>query len=838
MAKGKKTEEYEHADSGIGGQYKTWFLDYASYVILERAVPALEDGLKPVQRRILHAMKEMDDGRFNKVANIIGQSMQYHPHGDASIGDALVNMGQKDLLVETQGNWGDVRTGDEAAASRYIEARLSKFALEVAFNSKTTNWALSYDGRKNEPVTLPMKFPLLLAQGAEGIAVGLATKILPHNFCELIEASVKYLRGKRFEILPDFLTGGIMDASGYNEGKRGGKIRVRAIIEEQDKKTLVIKSVPFGVTTTQLMESIVKANDQGKIKIKKVTDHTAAEVEIIIELAAGISPDITIDALYAFTDCEVGISPNACVIKEDKPVFLGVQELLKISADNTKELLRRELEIRLGELQEKWHYTSLEKIFFEEKIYKELEKKHENWEKVLEGIDKAFTPFKKLLKRAITREDIIKLTEKPVRRIYKLDIDELNEQIRGLEADIKQVKHDIANLVDYAVAYYENLLKKYGKGRERRTEIKLFDTIQAKSVAIANTKLYVNKADGFIGTGLKKDELIAEVSDFDDIIAFTKGGTMKVVKVADKVFIGKDIIHVAVFQKNDERTTYNMIYADGKSGISYAKRFNVTGVTRDKEYELTKSAEKSRVHYFTANANGEAEVVKVLLSPNCSARIKEFEFYFEELEIKGRSSIGNQVTKYPIKSVRFKDAGKSTLDAKKLWFDNKFGRLNTEEKGEYLGQFDAEDRLLVIYTDGNYEITDQELTQRFDSEKILLIEKFDPEKIITAIYYDKEKVQFSVKRFKIETTTLHNKFFFIREGEENYLEAVTTDPQPVLAVQSGRGSQVRKGKIKIDKVVEVMGWKALGAKLVDYSKSVEMEWVRAERNGDNQPELF
>ncbi|MBK7434939.1 MAG: DNA gyrase/topoisomerase IV subunit A [Chitinophagaceae bacterium] len=838
MAKSKNIEEYEHTDSGIGGQYKTWFLDYASYVILERAVPAIEDGLKPVQRRILHAMKEMDDGRFNKVANIIGQSMQYHPHGDASIGDALVNMGQKDLLIETQGNWGDVRTGDEAAASRYIEARLSKFALEVAFNNKTTNWALSYDGRKNEPVTLPMKFPLLLAQGAEGIAVGLATKILPHNFCELIEASIKYLRGKRFEILPDFLTGGIMDASLYNEGKRGGKIRVRAIIEELDKKTLVIRSVPFGVTTTQLMESIVKSNDQGKIKIKKVTDHTAADVEIIIELAAGISPDITIDALYAFTDCEVSISPNACVIVQDKPQFLGVQELLKISADNTKELLRRELEIRLAELQEKWHYTSLEKIFFEEKIYKELEKKHETWDKVLEGIDKAFTPFKKQLRREITREDIVKLTEKPVRRIYKLDIDELNAQIKGLEADIKQVKFDLANLVDYAVAYYENLLKKFGKGRERRTEIKLFDTIQAKSVAIANTKLYVNYADGFIGTGLKKDELVAEVSDFDDIIAFTKGGIMKVVKVSDKVFIGKDIIHVAVFQKNDERTTYNMIYADGKTGISYAKRFNVTGVTRDKEYDLTKGSEKSKVHYFTSNPNGEAEVVKVVLSPNCSARIKEFDFYFEEQEIKGRGSIGNQVTKYPIKSVKFKEAGNSTLDAKKLWFDNKFGRLNTEEKGEYLGKFDAEDRILVIYNDGNYEITDQELTQRFDSDKILLMEKFDPEKIITAVYYDKEKVQFSVKRFKIETTTLHNKFFFIKEGEENYLEAVTTDPEPVLAVQSGRGSQVRKGKIRIDKVVEVMGWKALGAKLVDYSKSVEMEWERKERSADNQPELF
>ena len=830
-------EDYIHTDSGIGGQYKTWFLDYASYVILERAVPAIEDGLKPVQRRILHAMKEMDDGRFNKVANIIGQSMQYHPHGDASIGDALVNLGQKELLIETQGNWGDVRTGDEAAASRYIEARLSKFALDVAFNAKTTDWALSYDGRKNEPVTLPMKFPLLLAQGAEGIAVGLATKILPHNFCELIEATIKYLRGKKFEILPDFQTGGIMDASNYNEGKRGGKIRVRAIIGEQDKKTLVIRSVPFGITTTQLMESIVKANDQGKIKIRKVTDHTAADVEIIIELATGISPDITIDALYAFTDCEIGISPNACVIVKDKPQFLGVHELMKVSAENTRELLRRELEIRLGELLEKWHYTSLEKIFFEEKIYKELEKKYETWDKVLEGIDKAFVPFRKKLKRGITRDDIIKLTEKPVRRIYRLDIDELNEQIKGVEADIKQVEFDLENLTDFAVAYHENLLKKYGKGRERKTEIRLFDTIQAKSVAIANTKLYVNYADGFLGTGLKKDELVAEVSDFDDIIAFTKSGIMKVVKVADKVFIGKDIIHVAVFQKNDERTTYNMIYTDGKTGISYAKRFNVTGVTRDKEYDLTKGSEKSKVHYFSPNPNGEAEVVKIMLTPGCSARIKEFDFYFEEQEIKGRGSIGNQVTKYSIRSVKFKEAGKATLDAKKLWFDNKFGRLNAEEKGEYLGKFDAEDRLLVIYRDGNYEITDQELTQRFDTEKVLHIAKFNPEKIITAVYYDKEKVQFSVKRFKIETTTLHNKFFFIKEGEENYLEAVTTEDEPILTIQSGRGSQIRRAKIKVIKVVEVMGWKALGAKLVDYSKSVEMQWEKKEQD-NTQPELF
>ena len=838
MATNKKKEDYIHTDSGIGGQYKTWFLDYASYVILERAVPSLEDGLKPVQRRILHAMKEMDDGRFNKVANIIGQSMQYHPHGDMSIGDALVNLGQKDLLIETQGNWGDVRTGDDAAAPRYIEARLSKFALEVAFNAKTTDWTVSYDGRKNEPVTLPMKFPLLLAQGAEGIAVGLATKILPHNFCELIDASIKCLRGKKFELLPDFLTGGTMDASNYNEGKRGGKVRVRAIIEEVDKKTLVIKSVPFGITTTQLMDSIVKANEQGKIKIKKVLDHTAADVEVIIELAPGISPDITIDALYAFTDCEVSISPNACVIVANKPQFLGVPQLLRTATENTKELLRRELEIKLAELQEKWHYTSLEKIFFEEKIYKELEKKHETWEKVLQAIDKAFTPFKNLLRRDITREDIIKLTEKPVRRIYRLDIAELNQQIKGLEEDIKQVKSDIEHLTDYAVAYYENLLKKFGKGRQRKTEIKQFDTIQAKSVAIANIKLYANFEDGFIGTGLKKDQLVAEVSDLDDIIAFTKGGIMKVVRVIDKAFIGKDILHVAIFQKNDERTTYNLMYADGKTGVSYAKRFNVTGVTRDKEYDLTKGSEKSKVHYFTANPNGEAEMVKIVLTPGCSAKKKELEFYFEELEIKNRGSIGNQVTKYPIKSVKFKEAGKSTLDAKKLWFDNKFGRINTEEKGEYLGKFDAEDRLLVIFNDGNYEITDQELTQRFDVEKVILIEKFRPEKVITAVYLDNEKLQYNIKRFKIETTTLHSKFYFIKEGKDNRLEMVTTEDEPLLVVRSGRGQMVRNAKFKVKNMVEVMGWKAVGAKLTEYSKSVEMEWERKDQAQNVQGDLF
>jgi topoisomerase-4 subunit A len=834
-----KNKNYEHVqtDHGINGQYKTWFLDYASYVILERAVPAVEDGLKPVQRRILHAMKEMDDGRYNKVANIIGQSMQYHPHGDASIGDALVNMGQKDLLIDTQGNWGDIRTGDDAAASRYIEARLSKFALEVVFNPKTTVWQLSYDGRKNEPVTLPVKFPLLLAQGAEGIAVGLATKVLPHNFCEICEASIKYLKGRKFDLYPDFLTGAMADVSDYNQGMRGGRVKVRAHIEELDKKTLLIKSVPYGITTNGLMDSIVKANENGKIKIKKVTDNTAAEVEIQVDLAPGISPDITIDALYKFTDCEVSIAPNTCVIIDQKPHFVGVNDLLKISVDHTKDLLQKELEIKLDELHDKWHYTSLEKIFFEEKIYKELEKKHETWEKVIQAIDKAFVPFAKQLRRPITREDILKLTEKPVRRIYKLDIDELNAQINDLEAQIRQVKYDLEHLNDYAIAYFEGLLKKYGKGKERKTEIKVFEVIEAKHVAIANTRLYINRDEGFIGTSLKKDEFLVECSDLDDIIAFTKRGTMKVVKVQDKVFIGKDILYAAVFRKGDERTTYNMIYTDGGTGVSYAKRFNVTGVTRDKEYDLTKGHDKSKVHYFTVNPNGEAEVVRIILSPNCTARNKEFEFYFEEMEIKSRGSMGNQVTKYPVRSVKFKEAGVATLGSIKLWFDDKFGRLNHEGKGIELGDFDAEDRVLVLYTDGTYEITDQELTQRFNPEEVMLVEKFVPERVITAVYLDNDKLQYNVKRFRIETTTLKSKFLFIKEGKGNILEAVSTEDEPILIVQTGKGSQVRKAKFKVAKMVEVMGWKAVGAKLVDYNKNIMMEWEVKVEDG-KQPELF
>ncbi|MFZ9718239.1 MAG: DNA gyrase/topoisomerase IV subunit A, partial [Chitinophagaceae bacterium] len=605
-----------------------------------------------------------------------------------------------------------------------------------------------------------------------------------------------------------------------------------------DKKTLVIRSVPFSVTTEQLVDSIVKANDQGKIKIKKVTDYTGAEVEIHVELAAGISPDITMDALFAFTDCEVSISPNACVIVDQKPRFLGASELLKQSVDHTRTLLGKELEILLAELQDKWHYTSLEKIFFEEKIYKELEKKHETWDKVLDAIEKAFTPFKKQLRRDIVKEDIIKLTEKPVRRIYKLDIDALNEQIRALEAEMKQVKHDLAHLTDFTIAYFEQLLKKYGKGRERKTEVKLFEQIQAKQVAIANTKLYVNREDGFVGTGLKKDEFVADCSDLDDVIVFTKRGIMKVVKVSEKSYIGKDILHVAVFQKNDERTTYNMVYSDGATGISYAKRFNVTGVTRDKEYDLTRGSDKSKVHYFTANPNGEAETVKVLLSSGCSARIKEFEFYFETLDIKGRSSMGNQVTKYPIKSVKLKEKGRSTLSGRKLWFDDQFGRLNTEEKGSYLGTFQPDEKILVIYRDGNYEVTDQELTQKFDPEQVIFIEKFDADKIITAVYLEKDKLQYNIKRFRIETSTLGNKFFFIKEGAGNYVETVSTAAEPILMVQSGKGQQVRSAKFKVAKMVEVMGWKAVGTKLADYTKSMEMEWERSKESKQDQPELF
>ncbi|HTO14339.1 MAG TPA: DNA gyrase/topoisomerase IV subunit A [Edaphocola sp.] len=821
--------------ANVSKMYEDWFLEYASYVILERAVPAIEDGLKPVQRRILHAMKEMDDGRFNKAANIIGQTMQYHPHGDASIGDAMVNIGQKDLMIETQGNWGDVRTGDRAAAARYIEARLSKFALEVAFNGKTTDWQLSYDGRKNEPITLPMKFPLLLSQGAEGIAVGLSTKILPHNFIELIESSIKWLKGKPFQIYPDFLTGGMIDVSNYNDGQRGGKILVRANIEEVDKKTIAIKNVPFNTTTSSLIDSIIKANDKGKIKIKSVSDNTAAEVEILVQLAQGVSIDQTIDALYAFTDCQISISPNACIIINDKPHFVGVSELLKYSVENTKVLLNKELEIKKAELENDWHYSSLEKIFIEKRIYRDIEEET-TWEGVLKAIDKGLSPYKELFRRAITQDDIIKLTEIKIKRISKFDSFKADEHISSVEEALKQVQFDIEHLTDYTIDYYENLLKKYGKGKERKSEIKHFDTIQATVVAIANAKLYVNRKEGFFGTGLKKDEFIGECSDLDDIIVFTKDGNMVVSKVTDKVFVGKDIIHIEVFRKNDNRTTYNLMYMDGATGIVFAKRFNVTGITRDKHYDLTKGNKGSKVIYFTANPNGEAEVVTVNLSPGSTARIKAFDYYFETLAIKGRGSYGNQVTKYPVRQVKFKEQGKSTLSAPKIWYDDQVGRLNTDAYGRLLGSFEVDDKIVVFYKDGHYELTDFDLTNRYETEHILAIEKWIPDHPITVVYWDDDKKQFNIKRFKIETQTLKNKFLFIKEGKKNYLYLVCTHPQPTLTILTGKKkSEAKIQVLKPEEEIDITGWRTIGVKFADKDLlQIDVAVPEPEKNEENE----
>lgn len=804
----------EQSSRPIVRMYEDWFLEYASYVILDRAVPAMEDGLKPVQRRIMHAMKEMDDGRFNKVANVIGQTMQYHPHGDASIGAAIINIGQKGLLIETQGNWGDVRTGDSAAAPRYIEARLSKFALEIAFNGKTTEWQLSYDGRKKEPVTLPVKFPLLLAQGADGIAVGLSTKILPHNFCELLEAAIKHLKGKKFSLYPDFETGGMIDVSNYKDGERGGKVRIRVPIEEVDKKTLNIKSVPYGVTTAQLIASILKANSKGKIKIKSVTDNTAKDVEITVQLASGVSSDQTIDALYAFTDCEVSLSPNACIIIGEKPHFSNVSDLLTFSVEHTKDLLQQELEIKLHELQEDWHLSSLEKIFIEKRIYRDIEEE-KTWEGVLQAIDKGLEPYKKLFYRDITTEDIVRLTEIKIKRISKFDAFKADEHIKGVEGQIEETRYNLEHLVDFSVSYYENLLKKYGKGRERQTEIRHFDTIEAAKVAIANEKLYVNRSEGFVGTGLKKDELVGECSTLDDIIAFRKNGQMTISKVADKTFIGKDIIHVDVFKKNDERTTYNMIYMDGKSGVVYAKRFNVTGVTRDKSYDI--AGKDGKVLYLSANPNGEAEVVNILLSSGCSARIKTFDFYFEQLAIKGRSSKGNQVTKYPVRQIKFKEQGKSTLAAPEIWYDEQVGRLNVDGYGRCLGKFKTDDQIIVFYHEGSYELTDFDLSNRYEPEQILSLAKFRPERAITAVYWDQEKGMNMAKRFMMETQTQKNKFSFIREGKKNVLVFVSQQEQPLVLLTIGSGSDKHEEEMDLSEKVNISGWKSVGTKLWDKS---------------------
>ena len=827
----------EHSSVQLGDMYESWFLDYASYVILERAVPAVNDGLKPVQRRILHAMKEMDDGRYNKIANVIGQTMQYHPHGDASIGDAIINIGQKDLMIDTQGNWGDVRTGDSAAAPRYIEGRLSKFALEVAFNGKTTDWQLSYDGRKNEPVALPMKFPLLLAQGAEGIAVGLSTKILPHNFCELIDASIKHLKGRKFELYPDFNTGGMIDVSNYNDGERGGKVRVRARIETEDKKTLLIKDVPYGITTGQLVDSILKANENGKIKIKSVVDNTAKDVELAIQLAPGVDTDQTIDALYAFTDCEISISPNACVIINDKPTFTNAAHLLRLSVEHTKALLLKELQIKLGELENDWHYSSLEKIFIENRIYRDIEEET-TWEGVLEAIDKGLKPFKKKLRREVTQDDITRLTEIKIKRISKFDSFKADEHIKGVETQIDETKHNIEHLNDFAIAYYDGLLKKYGKGKERQTEIRPFETIQATIVAIANTKLYVNWKEGFIGTSLKKDEFAFDCSDLDQIIVFRRDGKMMVTKVAEKTFVGKDIIHLAIWQKNDDRTTYNMIYLDGKTGVSYGKRFNVTGITRDKEYDLTKGNANSKVHYFTANPDGEAEVISITLSPGSKARIKVFDFFFETLEIKGRGAQGNQVTKYPIRSIKLKEKGRSTLSGQKIWYDPTLGRLNKDGNGSLLGSFLADDKIIAFYKDGSYELTDFELTNRYEPNDIVGIELFKPERIVSAVYFDNKSGNYYCKRFKIEAQTLKNKYLFIKEGASNRLELVTTAFEPVLILRTGKKkTELKEDLFVINDNIDVTGWRTIGTKIGD-SMIKEMVLKPDETEDGEAPTLF
>ena len=798
----------------VSGMYENWFLEYASYVILERAVPAIEDGLKPVQRRILHSMKDLDDGRYNKVANIIGHTMQYHPHGDASIGDAMVNIGQKDLLIDTQGNWGDIRTGDSAAAPRYIEARLSKFALEVVFNGDTTLWQPSYDGRKKEPVTLPVKFPLLLAQGVEGIAVGLSTKVLPHNFCELIEASVAILKNKKFEIYPDFLTGGSVDISNYNEGQKGSRVRIRAKIEELDKKTLVIRDIPFGTTTTGLIDSIIKANDTGKIKVKKVIDNTAKDVEIQVQLLPGASTDITIDALYAFTDCEVSVSPNACVIVNDKPQFLGVKEILKISTDKTVALLKQELEIKRLDLMEKLLFSSLEKIFIEKRIYRNIEE-CETWEDVLKTIDKGLTPYKKQFYRQITQDDLVRLTEIRIKRISKFDAFKADELMRGLQDQLKETEHHLAHLIEYAIKYFQDLLKKYGAGRERKTEIKTFDTISASVVAAANQKLYVNYQEGFIGYGLKKDEYICDCSDLDDVIAIRKDGMFVVKKIGEKVFVGKDILYAGIFKKNDDRLVFNMIYLDGETGNSMVKRFPIGGITRDKEYPLTRGTKGSKVLYLSVNPNGEAEVVTVTLSPACKAKIKVFDYNFTEVEIKARSTQGNILTKHPVKKVQLKTKGKSTLEGLKIWYDEAVGRLNQEERGKYLGNFEGEDKVIAFYKDGSYELTSFELTHRYESSELALIEKFNPDATIAAVYFDGQSKYYYAKRFKIETTTVDKKFPFISESPDSKLVLVSTIERPKIEISYAKGKYVAlpNQQIFFDDLVEVKGWKAVGNRL-------------------------
>jgi topoisomerase IV subunit A len=801
----------------LPGMYRSWFLDYASYVILERAVPYVNDGLKPVQRRIMHAMREMDDGRYNKVANVIGQTMQYHPHGDASIGDAIVQLGQKELVIDTQGNWGNMLTGDGAAAPRYIEARLSKFALEVMFNPKTTEWKLTYDGRKKEPVTLPVKFPLLLAQGVDGIAVGLASKIFPHNFNELIDASVAYLRNEDFELLPDFPTGGFADCIRYNDGLRGGTVKIRARIEKRDSKTLAITEIPFSKNTTTLIETIIRANDKGKIKIKKIDDNTAENVEILVHLAPGVSSDKTIDALYAFTDCELSLSPNSCIIENDSPIFIGVRDILKRSVDSTVHLLKLELEIRKEELEEAWHFATLEKIFIEERIYKDKKfEESENMDQAVDHIDKRLEPWKPKFRREIMRDDILRLMEIRMARILKFNTDKASEAILAIEDEIDEVLNNIENIIPFTIQWFRHLKDKYGKGRERKTEIRSFENIVATKVVVKNEKLYVDRKEGFMGIGLKKAEYICDCSDIDDIVVFRRDGTYFVTKVTDKAFIGKNPLYLSVFRKDDNRTIYNAVYRDGKTGFSYMKRFSVTGVTRDKEYDITQGTPGSRITYFSANLNGEAEVLKILLKPKPRIKKLTFEADMGELAIKGRQSMGNILTKHEVHKISLKEKGLSTLGGRKVWFDEDVLRLNSDNRGKFLGEFTGEDKILAVYKNGEYEIYSFDLSNHFDAD-ILIIEKFDPCKILSCVYYDAEQGFYYVKRFEIEEVD-GKRIRFIGEHPENKLISITWVRYPRLEIEFGGKNIDRENEIiEVAEFIGVKSWKAKGKRLSNYS---------------------
>jgi len=802
----------ENVITRVAGMYKEWFLDYASYVILERAVPSVEDGFKPVQRRIMQSMKDLDDGRYNKVANVVGHTMQYHPHGDASIADAMVQIGQKDLLIDTQGNWGNILTGDRAAASRYIEARLSKFALEIVFNPKVTNWQASYDGRRKEPINLPVKFPLLLVQGAEGIAVGLSTKILPHNFIELAVASISYLKQKKFTLLPDFITGGIADFTNYNDGKRGGRVRIRAKISVMDKTTLLISEIPFGTTTTSLIDSILKANEKGKIKIKKIDDNTASSVEILVYIPNGISPDKTIDALYAFTNCEISISPLTCIIQDNKPVFLGVSDILKISADNTVKLLKKELKIKVGELEDQWHNASLERIFIENKIYRDIEEET-TWEGVLFAIDQGLKPYIKKLKREVVDDDLIRLTEIKIKRISKFDSDKANEKILNLEAQIKEVKDHLDDVINYSIAYLQKLKKNYSKNRERKTEIRIFDDVDAKKVVIRNTKLYVNRVEGFVGTSMRKDEYVCDCSDIDDIVVFTENGKMIITKVDTKTFIGKNIIHVAVFKKKDKRTIYNMIYRDGDKGYCYLKRFPVHGITRDKPYSLIGSIKEGVVKYFSANPNGEAERVTINLRKNPKLKKLKWDVNFSDYMIKGRMIRGNQITKHNVKRIDLKEKGISTLKPRKIWFDDTVQRLNVDGRGDLLGEFRGEDKILVVLQDGSLKIIDPDMSTHF-SDDMIVLEKWTPKKPLSVVYFDGKKQRFFVKRFLVENENKHEKF--ISDHKDSFLELISTDWKPVIEIVFNKirnKTQKPNQLIELEQFISIKGVKAIGNQL-------------------------